>query len=382
MSERREPWIAGAVAFALFALSAHGRHTPYDNYVRLADAFLHGHVWIDWPGAWIDALRHHGAYYVIEAPLPAILLMPAVALFGLSTNQTTLALLLGAAAVAAAGALAIRLEVPRTPRWWLLAFYAAGTDLWWCSQLGDVWMLAHVCAVCFTTLALAELAGRRRGWLVAALGACAALSRFSLVLAPPLYALALVRAQDRRRALAGFAAAIVPFAAFWLWYNQARWGTFADIGYTAWFHQDQAGSPVGSPFALRYLGYELWSFFAQAPALVPHAPWIVPSLSGVALTWTSPALVFALWARRPRAEVIWLWAQTALVAGPSMLYYVNGFAQYGMRHALDFEPYLFALMALAARRGLPVWTRVLIVWSVAAGLYGIWYWNAIVRAGG
>lgn len=381
-----EPWIAGIAAFVLFALSAHGRHTPYDNFVRLADAFLHGHVWIDWPGPWIDALRYNGAYYVIEAPLPALLLMPAVAVFGLAANQTTLSLLLGAAATGAAAALLIRLEVPRAARFWLLAFFAAGTDLWWCAQLGDVWMIAHVAAVCFTTFTLLELAGRRRGWLVAVLGACAALSRFSLVLALPLYALALLRTQERRRGAAGFiaallpfAAALVPFAAFWLWYNQARWGMFNDIGYTTWFHQDQAGSPVGSPFALHYLRYELWSFFVQAPAFTASAPFVVPSLSGVALTWTSPALVYALWARRPRAEVLWLWACTIVVAGPSLLYYVNGFAQYGMRHALDFEPYLLALMALAARRGLPLWVKVLIVWSIAAGLYGVWYWNAIVR---
>ncbi|MDE2572363.1 MAG: hypothetical protein KGM44_07575 [bacterium] len=381
MSPRREPWIAASIAFVLFALSAHGRHTPYDNYVRLAYALLHGHVWIDWPGAWIDALRYNGAYYVIEAPFPALLLLPAVAVFGLATNQTTLSLLLGAAAVGAAAALLQRLEVPRAARWWLLAFYVAGTDLWWCSQLGDVWMIAHAAAVCCTTFALLELAGARRGWLVAALGACAALSRFSLVLALPLYALALLRARQRRRAWLGFAVALLPFAAFWLWYDQARWGTFADIGYVTWFHQDQAGSPTGSPLALRYLGYELHSFFVQMPALSARFPFVIPSLSGVALTWTSPALIFAFWARRPRAEVLWLWAVTLLVAGPSMLYYVNGFAQYGMRHALDFEPYLFALMALAARRGLPLWARLLIAWSCAAGLYGIWYWNAIVRHG-
>ncbi|TAM62441.1 hypothetical protein EPN52_00710 [bacterium] len=387
MSERREPWLVGAAAFVLLLLTAHGRHTPYDNFVLLADALAHGRVWIDWPGPWIDALRYQGAYYVIEAPLPALLLLPFVVLFGTAVNQTLLSIGLGAVALGAAAALLQRLQVPRAARWWLLAFYAVGTDLWWCAMLGDVWMIAHVAAVCFTTLALVELAGARRGWLVGALGACAALSRFSLVLALPLYAVALLRPRDHARghgfarAALGFVAALAPFAMFWLWYNQARWGTFADIGYTTWFHQDQAGAPYGSPFALHYLGYELWSFFVQAPSFMPQAPWIVPSVSGVALTWTSPALIYALWARRPRAEVLWLWAATIVTAGPSLLYYVNGFAQYGMRHALDFEPFLFALMALAARKGLPLWARVLIVWSCAAGLYGVWYWSALVRVG-
>jgi hypothetical protein len=76
-----------------------------------------------------------------------------------------------------------------------------------------------------------------------------------------------------------------------------------------------------------------------------------------------------------------LWAAALLTAAPNFLYYVNGFAQYGMRHALDFIPFLTALMFLAARDRLPLWTKILIGYSCAASLYGVWYWNAFVRTG-
>lgn len=138
--------------------------------------------------------------------------------------------------------------------------------------------------------------------------------------------------------------------------------------------------PTGSPFRLMYLPYELWSFFVQAPAFAANFPWIRPSLSGVALTWTSPALVIALFARRPRWDVLLLWAGALLVAGPSFIYYVNGFAQYGMRHALDFIPLLFALMLLAVRERFTLWMKVLIAYSCAASLYGVWFWNVFVRS--
>jgi hypothetical protein len=52
-----------------------------------------------------------------------------------------------------------------------------------------------------------------------------------------------------------------------------------------------------------------------------------------------------------------------------------------MRHALDFIPFLFVLMLLAARERLPLWTKVLIVYSCVANLYGVWYWNAFLRPG-
>jgi hypothetical protein len=90
-------------------------------------------------------------------------------------------------------------------------------------------------------------------------------------------------------------------------------------------------------------------------------------------------LIYAFAAARPAAFVAALWAAAILTAIPNFVYYVNGYAQYGMRHALDFIPFLFALMCVAARDRLPVWTKVLIVYSLAAGLYGVWFWNAFVR---
>jgi hypothetical protein len=369
--------LAGLLACAVIALAAHGRTSPYNNYVLLAQAWLHGHTWITWPGAYIDALPYSGRYYVIEGPAPALLLLPFVAIFG-SANQTLLATVLGAIAVGAAFELGERWGVQRSHTVWVCAFFLAGTDLLWSAMLGDVWFLAHVSAVCFTMLALVELAGARRGWLVAVWAAFAVFSRFDEVLAFPVYAFLL---WPDKAALRVFAQALVPFAVAWIGYNLARWGTWYDIGYTAWYHQDQAGAPAGSPFQLRYFPYQLWSFFVQGPQFTTAYPYIVPSYSGIALTWTSPALVIAFFARQPVRMVLALWAAALLCAGPNFIYYVNGFAQFGMRHALDFEPFLIALILLAVKDRLAWWARVLIVYSCAVGVWGCWYWNAFVRAG-
>lgn len=343
---------------------------------------MHGHAWIAWPGPYIDALAYNGRHYVIEGPLPAVLLIPWVAFAGTAANQTLLAIALAAIATGAAWELGERIGLSRSANAWLCAFFLAGTDLLWCAMLGDVWFIAHVGAVCFTMLALVELFGKRRAWLIALLAVCAAESRFTLALVIPVYAILLARNADRRAiSWAGFCGVLAGAAALWVLYNKARWGTVTDIGYTTWYHQDQAGQPSGSPFRLQYLGYELWSFFRQSPDFAGAFPWIRPSFSGVALTWTSPALVYAFWARRPRSIVIALWIALALTAIPNFLYYVNGFAQYGMRHALDFIPFLFVLMAIAACNRLPFWCKALIAYSCAANLYGVWFWNLFVRPG-
>ena len=366
--------VAGTLALIVIALFAHGRSSPYNNYVLLAQALLHGHAWIAWPGNYIDALPFNGQYYIIEGPMPAVLLLPFVAIFG-TFNQTALAIVLGAVAIGAAFELGERFGVPLQTNIWVCAFLLAGTDLLWCAMLGDVWFIAHVCAVCFTMLALVELAGSKRAWLVALWAGCAILSRFDLVLALPVYAYLL---GDRER-VRSFASVLVPIAVVWIGYNLARWGTWYDIGYTAWYHQDQAGMPTGSPFRLQYFPYELWSFFIQAPQRIAAYPYLAPSISGVALTWTSPALVLAFFARKPVRWVVALWVAAALCAAPNFVYYVNGFAQFGMRHALDFEPFLVALIFLAARERLPRWGMALMAYSMVVGFWGVWFWNSFVR---
>ncbi|HEV8022747.1 MAG TPA: hypothetical protein VGP41_15845 [Candidatus Lustribacter sp.] len=373
--------LAGLVAFALAAILAHGRSSAYDNYVLLAQAFAHGQVAIQWPGAWIDALPFGGKYYIIEGPLPAVLLLPWVAIFG-DANQTVLALLLCGVAVAACWQTCEQLAVSRRTTMWICAFLFAGTQLAWCAMLGDVWFIAHVAAVACAFLALAEVTGKRRGSLVALALVAAAFARFSLVLAIPVFAWLVVRDRpmsERRRAAIGFAAVVALGAGVWAAYNYARWGTWYDIGYNVWYNQDSAGAPIGSPFQLRYFPYQLWSFFWQGPAFTSTWPFVIPTYSGLALTWTSPALVIALFARRPRALVIGLWLATLLVAGPSFMYYVNGYAQFGMRHALDFEPFLVVLMALAIPTRVPLLAKAAIAWSVAVGFWGIWYWNVYYR---
>ncbi|HEY4441788.1 MAG TPA: hypothetical protein VGN14_15110 [Candidatus Elarobacter sp.] len=380
--------LAGLLGAIVALAVAHGRHTPYDNYVLLADSILHGRLWIDplWPGPMIDAVLFDGHRYIVNDPVPALLLLPLVAAFGEIANQTILACLLCGVAVGAAWVVLQRLGVRDAIAGWLVVFLLLGTDLLWCSMLGDVWFCAQTSAVAFCLLALCELAGKRRGVLIAVWFALALGSRFTLVMALPVVAwwtwTGFTQAERRPRSLAAFALAVIPFFALWIAYNEARWHVPWDSGHTIFYRQDPfMGSPTGSPFALQNVPDELYSFFVLPPEWHPAERALIPSNVGTALWFTSPALLLALFARRPRRLVVSAWIAAALVAGPSLLYYANGGSQFGMRHALDFEPFLLVLMGLAARDGLAWIWRALILWSAAAGAWGCWFWNTVVRPG-
>jgi hypothetical protein len=371
----------------------------------MADAILHGHMWIDWPGRWLDAVEYNGQHYGIDGPFPILLLLPLVILFGTQANQTLVAIGVASLAMYLAWRLLLALGVARTPRLFLLLFLFAGTDLWWCAELGDVWFLAHLCSVAATFAVLLELTGKRRGWLVALLAICAAESRNTLVLALPLYAYLIVTGDfrkaaseargepppadagfDVKKSLRSFGAVLMLGLAGWIGYNEAMWGTVVDIGHTVYFHQDSWGQREGSPFQLIYLPYQLFSFFVRPPIFVEWLqrtewPYLKVDPNGIALTFTSPALVLAFLARMPGRLKAAFWVTTALVAGPSFLYYLNGWYQFGMRHALDFEPYLFVLMAFAVRQSIPRWAALLCAYSAVVGAWGVWYWNVFFRTG-
>ena len=106
--------IVGVIGTILIVISTGLRATPYNNYALLADAIVHGRLWIDWPGPAIDALQYHGRYYVIEAPAPALFLVPAALFFGSHANQTLLAALLGGISVGATWEIATRLGLRGT----------------------------------------------------------------------------------------------------------------------------------------------------------------------------------------------------------------------------------------------------------------------------
>ncbi len=383
-------WVIGFVILVVAALlvSSHGRKTPYENDVVLAEAILDGHLWVDRHDTVIDSLAYQGHDWIIEGPVPALLLVPVVAVFK-DANQTTEAMVLCLVALGAGLRLLRNLGLSDRRAVVLLTFLFAGTDLWWCSMLGDVWFIAHTAAVAFTLLALAEAFGRRRGWLVGLWAVLAFGSRFSLIMALPFYAVLLFAdGEHRRRRLIGFGAVVVVALGLWVARDLIQYGTPRDIGYTLFYQQDGWGQPTGSPFRLAYFPYEVWSYFLQAPVLAEYrqlAQWPIFKVDphGVALTWTSPALALALLAPHRRRLVWLLWATIVLVAGPSFFYYLNGWYQFGMRHALDFEPFLLVLIALGLkeRARIPAWGLGLIAWSCLMGVWGVWYWDAFIRWG-
>jgi hypothetical protein len=153
----------------------------YNHFVWQALAFLHGTAVIDYPvnaggfpkgNDWMQDIyplsqltgnpSTPGALLPFP-PLPAIVLVPFVAVWGIATDIRAVSVLVGAVDVGIAWWALGRLPVSRRIRLATTIFFGFGTVLWYAAQLGTTWFFAHVVAVAFILAALGVALGADRG---------------------------------------------------------------------------------------------------------------------------------------------------------------------------------------------------------------------------
>jgi hypothetical protein len=280
----------------------------------------------------------------------------------------------------------MRLDVKRlNTRLWLTALYGFGTVHFFLAARGESWFLGHVSSAFFLLLAvmLALKQEGKRPWLsLFAAGfafAFAVTCRMPILLAFPLFiAIILFRRRAGFAGLVIFAAGAFIPGVFYMAYNYVRYHTVMDLGYYLTFAKDYPNE-TGGPLQLRYVGYNLYSLFFLAPVWQGTYPYLYPSLVGLAVTFTTPAVFYAVKAKAPKHILIGLWAAILLTAVPFAMNYGNGTAQFGMRYAMDFLPLAMILAALGLNGisdgKLSGLQKALILFCVLVNGWGIVIWN-------
>ncbi len=384
------PWIAAAAALVVYAAFAlwHGDPrgvSPFPYYGYLADAFLHAQTSLRLrPPDVHDLSVVDGKTYLYWGPLPALLLLPFVALWGVRFSDVGFTVVLGALDVALVAALlraAVAgrwLRLDRVRRGALVACFAFGSVHCTLAPFGRVWFTGQL--VGFAALGLAYLAAIRMrgalGALLAGLALSAALAtRTHLILAGvwPAWAL-LSRATGARRRAAVLGAGALPVLATLALlglYDQARFGSILESGIR--FHR-MGGAFVEAHarhglFSLHYLPRNVFYELLTYP-LVPG----FESLQGGGLFWMTPLFLAAFWARRgPPGSVRALVVSILLTAVPILLVMGTGYVQWGPRYTLDFTVPLILLTAMGLSRWRPRSIAVALGLSVAIYLVGAAY---------
>ncbi len=95
-------------------------------------------------------------------PLPALVLLPFVKLWGLATDEQRISAILGAFDVGLAYWMLGRLSVRLSVRVAVTIFFAFGTVFWYTAEKGSTWYFAHVVAVGLTLLSVGIALGADR----------------------------------------------------------------------------------------------------------------------------------------------------------------------------------------------------------------------------
>lgn len=384
-----EPEHAIGIGLAAFALLAYLFTGPWDaggdQFVPLADAFLHGRLSIPVDRPWMELVPvpgGSGAQYSPFPPAPALTLMPVIAALGLfpgvgELSGNVISAVIGAVNVALAWYLLAGIGVSLRPRLVIVIGFAFTTH-WWVAGMAGTHHYAALVAAFFMLIALNLAVRHRLPALVGLSLGLAAGSRLPTGLALPLLLALFAERWRPTRAHAQLLAGLAVPAALFAAYNIARFGSPFDVGY-AHIPSGEFGVVTDEPWFSHgllsplYIPRHLYAIFIQGPSLVDKFPYLKPDLTGLSLTLSAP---FLFWAARARGALVPItWLSIGLVMLPDLMHGSWGFAQFGYRFILDAVPLLLLLLGWGYRERAS-WSLVAAVaFGVAVHAWGIWVIN-------
>ena len=385
------------------------RPSANNHYVQLAHAWLQGRLDIgadppgtnDWacfdtvtkgpcpPGryAFSESDGERYRWYVSFPPLPAVLLLPVVAIFGLGTLDALFwAIFAGLAPTLLFVVLRFLRESGRSQRsrrdnLLVTTLFATGSVYYFVAVQGTVWFAAHVAAAALVCLYLLCAFGARRPAAAGVALGLAFLCRPATLLLGVFFVLQSLtvaknepHSADRSaprllRTLTVFALPLAAILAVAMWHNAARFGDPFEFGHRFLQIRWRSRIETWGLFSTHYLPRNLMVFFFSLPWLLEMSPFVRITRHGLALWFTSPNLLWSLWPKKPDATIVALWAAVLPVALCTLLYQNTGWVQFGYRFSLDYLPLLFVLVALSGRRfGRAFWSCA--VFAIVLNAFG------------
>ncbi len=403
------PTLIFAVCAAVYVVTLGARlRGPSDNahFVNLANSFLHGQLSVvgNRPPGDNDWSQYKGRWYVSFPPLPALVIAPAVALWGTAVwDRLFWAIFAGfgpALLYVLLRQLRERGRSARTPRedLSLTALFAFGSVYYYTAVQGTVWFSAHVVACPLIALyLLCALDARRPIWAGLLLGLAfmtrpttlligvvfvieaLAASRFTeadpelpadaSAVSRALAFLRRVRVVPALQKLVLFALPLLVIGGVAMWFNAARFDNPFEFGHNYLTIRWRGRIDKWGLFNYHYLGKNLAVFLSALPWLSAMSPYLRISRHGLALWVTTPHFLAVLWPKRVSVTTVALCVGAAAVAVLDLCYQNSGWIQFGYRFSLDYSVLLLVLLALGARRiGLGFYA--LLVWAIAVNAFG------------
>lgn len=377
-------------AFALGIM----REAPGSNsYALLAQGWLDGRFDTDqcFDG---DCALFDGKTYIIFPPMPGVMALPFVALFGADFGHfLPISLLVFAASGLIWWRIFSHQAASRDTALLLVCLTLFATPLAFVTLRGDqVWFYAQSWGFLFSSAALYFAVVRRNGLLVGLFIGMAFLCRqMTILYLPVLYVLSLDKDTPWFRVDMAAIKRVLTMAAFplvalgvYFAYNAARFGSPMETGYSFIFpiEWETGAADAGmflknrvrelGIFSSEYFLFNVIYMFIAGPHVEFAGRYMTEMASfdvnGASLFLVTPLLLLALLA--PWNRDFWFGLGTvAVILGLTLLYHSNGFSQYSaQRYALDWLPILLVFLARGVAPAFTAPAALLVCYSMAVTL--------------
>jgi hypothetical protein len=401
-------YVATVVVFSILAGDRILKHTAYNHYALMADAWAHGrHELAGGPPGYAgmnDFALFENKWFISFPPFPALLMFPLVKLAGSPENFRDGQFVVWLAGLGPAVLFLALEKLRRTTRSTrteienvrLAILFAFGTVYFFSAVQGTVWFAAHVVGVALAALFVLFALDAERPALAGLMLGFMFLTRPTTALVGVFFLIEAWRASDNGknreklvRLLAMSALPVLGCLVFASWLNHARFHTWDPSAFGHEYLQVGWKTRIDrwGLFSFHYLPRNLavmlgslpWKPFKGEPEVPLEAlgmtfqvPHYVISGHGLALWFTTP---FYFWLLRPKnaglSRGAWAAALAAAV-GPlamNLLYQNSGWSQFGYRFSNDYAVFLFVMLAVSAERlGRRFW--ICAAWAVALNLFG------------
>ena len=332
----------------------------WDSYSLQAMSWLSGRLDMGKNYEWLELAVYNGKYYLSFPPLPSVVMLPFVLLFGEKTPSNLVSALYGIFTAMIAYKILKKAGMKRGGAVFFAIAYVWGSNMLWLSTSGGVWFLAQGLNMLLLT-ACVYFAQQKMRVAAYAMAALAVGCRpFSVCMFLPLMAYFYTADKDRPMAdrIGGqIRSLIIPvfIALCYMLYNYVRFGNVLEFGhnYLPEFTESEKGQ-----FSLSYIFPNLYNLLLRPVTLRADLTLEYPLFDGFMFYIANP--MFLIWfaavvkdVLQKKLDAVRLCIVIAILAEQLLLcaHKTLGGWQFGARYTVDMLP--MALMYLLLKKDEP-----------------------------
>lgn len=373
--------LLGFIFLGLFAFST----TGHQHFVQLAKSFISGNLYfhdINYASeGYADTSFFNGRYYWPLGIFPTIILIPFVSVFGPSFRQGYLSLPLTIISFIYLFRVFEKINGKRLSSFVLSFAYIFSSTYIMIGSFPFSWYFAHVVASSCLILSVYFTLVKPQPFLSGLFFSFAFLTRISISLGVIffLFYYFIFEKKIFIKRVIRFAIPILIGISIFFWYNHARFGNILETGYkyqTMGISEDEVRRNI-STWSIKYIPDNFYLFLLKPPFFIYNCgdniiQGVRPSRLGMSFVFTTPVLLLLFLSNfKKKLNIV-----SIISAFPIAVFLFGGYAsganQYGYRYALDFQLFLFLIIAdNFKKKEMSVFTMLFIYASFLFNVYMI-----------